>query len=85
MDLLKVAADRDRVGDHRAVVEHEHRHRAVGIDRTKRLGELLAIAQVDLFGRQADALFGREDTHAARARGGGAIVEFHLRLRDHPQ
>src|SRR4029079_11726216 len=43
-------------------------------------GQVLVVAQVDLHFRHGDALLGEKDAHPARARGGGAIVEFHRQV-----
>ena len=80
MGHLEVDADADRVGDAGAVIEFEHRHRGVRIDGAKLRAQLLAVAQVHLHGRHADALLGEKNTDPPRARGGGAIVELHLAI-----
>jgi hypothetical protein len=62
------------------VVEFEHRHCGIRIDGAERWSELLVVAQVDLHFRHGDTLLGEKDAHAARARGSGAIVEFHRQV-----
>jgi len=73
---LEIDAEADRIGDARAIIELQHRHGAIGIDRPEGFRELLAMAQIDLHGRQRDALLGQEDTDPPRARR-RRIIEFH--------
>ena len=77
MERLEINADADRVVDARAVIELERGHCRIRIDRAKFRRELLVVAQVDLRRRHGNTLLGEKNTNPSRARGGGAIVEFH--------
>mmetsp|Transcript_1028 Transcript_1028/g.2630 ORF Transcript_1028/g.2630 Transcript_1028/m.2630 type:complete len:258 (-) Transcript_1028:1078-1851(-) len=72
---LHIGRDGRVVGQHRALVGHQRRHRAVRVDAAERRAEMLAAAQVDLHGLVRQALFGQQDARAARAGGGGAVVQ----------
>jgi len=52
-------------------------NRAFGVDRAEFRGELLAGAQIDLYGRQGDPFFRQEDADATRVRCELIIVELH--------
>jgi hypothetical protein len=77
LDMLEIDADRQDVGDARPVIQLQHRHGAVRVDRAESVAELLALAQIHLDRRQHDPLLGQEDAHPTRARRNGAVVEFH--------
>src|SRR3984893_17530514 len=84
MQHFEIAADGDRFSDYSAVVEHQRRpplHRMYG---GIGIAALLQLPEIDLFGRNRDALLGQEDAHAARVRGAAAIVEFHRRFPLYP-
>ena len=77
MGLFEIAADRDRLADAGAVVEHERRHHAVGVHGAVFVAELLPLAGVDLDVRDLDPLLGNENPHPARAGRDRKFVEHH--------
>ena len=77
LQRLEIAADGDRLRDHGAVVEHERRHPLHRIDRGIGLGALRHCPEIDLLGRDLDALLGQKYAHPPRIGGAAAIVEFH--------
>jgi hypothetical protein len=74
---LEVPADRNRLGDHRAVIEHQHGHALQRIERGEFRGLVLERPEVDLLDRNRQSLFGKEDAHAARIGCAAAVVELH--------
>lgn len=72
--------DRRVVGEQGTVVGAQRRHRALGVDGAVGLAQLFAAAQVDGDRLVGDALLGKQDARAARARRGAAVVE-----RDHQE
>src|SRR4051812_7442849 len=77
LHLFEVAADGDRLGDHRAVVELERRRALHGIERRELRRLVLHLVDVDRHARNRDALFGQKDAHPPRVWGAGLLVEFH--------
>src|SRR6202789_395286 len=78
MQRFEIAADRDRFGDERAVVEFQHRQlpERILLEEFRRL--VLAPHQRDALLRHRDALLGKEDAHLARiGRGIVFTIEFH--------
>ena len=74
LNLLEVAADGDRLGDERTVVEFEDRHAPHGVLLPEGLLPVLGLAQVDRYDRDLDALLGQKDAYAAAVGGGGGFV-----------
>ena len=74
---LEVAADRDRLRDHRAVVEHQHRQPLHRIERREGVRLVCARAEVDWFDRDIDAFLGQEDAHPPRIWRPAAVIELH--------
>ena len=74
LDLLEVAADGDRLGDERAVVEFEDRNATHRVHLPEGLLPVLGLAQVDRHDRDLDALLGQKDAYAAAVGGGGGFV-----------
>ena len=78
MELLEIAADRDRFGDDRAVVELERRHALQRVDRGIG-GDLCAsLPEIDLLGRHRDALFGQEHLDPPGIGRPAAVIKLHL-------
>src|SRR6516164_1472779 len=77
VELFKVAANRNDVGNRRTAIEFEYRNHAIRIQRTERRRELFAVAQIDLRGRQGNTILDEKDSHATRAGCSDAVVKFH--------
>ena len=84
LQRLEIAADGDRFGDHGAVVEHKRRKPLHRIDCGESFGAMLLRANVDLLGRNLDALLGEEDAHPPRVGRAAAVVELHSRPHSYP-
>ena len=82
--LFEIAADGNRFGDRRSVVEFEEGHAMEGIHRRPWFLELRAVAHIELHDGDGHALFDEKHAHALGVGGGSEIVEFQggfLRVR----
>jgi hypothetical protein len=77
MKAFEVAADRDRFGDHGAVVQHQGRNPLERVDG--RIGRRFVLhrPEVDLLAGNRDAFFGQIDPHAPRIGRAAAVIELH--------
>lgn len=75
MQVLEVAADRNRFGNHAAIVENEDRHTLIRIEaREVGLAQRVEIAMLTL---DLDRFFGKKDAHAAGVRRGSRLDDLH--------
>ena len=74
---LKVVPDVRSAVQPRAVVQLQHGHRAVGVDRLELRAQLLSGTQIHLHGFNVQSFFGDEDSRPSGRGGRLAIVEFH--------
>ena len=84
MERLEVTADGDRLSDYGAIVELQRGHPLHRIDRRKRIAALLKLAEVNLLGRNRNALLGQEHANAARIGGAATVIELHPKSPFHP-
>jgi hypothetical protein len=78
MQSLEVAADGDRLRDHRAVVEHQRGNPHERVDRRIGRGLVLQRTKVHLLDRQADVLLGQENPRASRIGRPSAVIKLHV-------
>ena len=74
MQRFEVTADRDYLADARTVIELQDGNDAVGINAAEGLAELLAAAQINLYGLQIDTFFRQKNADASWAGCCPAIV-----------
>src|SRR6185437_13325541 len=79
-ERLEIAADGHRFCDYGAVVEHQRRNPLHWVDRSVLRRALLQGAEIYLFRRNGDALFGQEDTHPAGIRRAPGIIKLHRHI-----
>jgi hypothetical protein len=79
LQRLEIAANGDRFGDRGSVVENKRGEPLHRIDGGVSLTSVLQRADVDLFGRNANALLGQKYPHPARIGGAAAVIKFHRR------
>src|SRR3954468_16956528 len=77
LHFLEIAADGDRLGDHRAIVKLERRRALEGVERGEFRCFVLHLVDVDGHARHRDALLGEKNAHPPRVRSAGFLVEFH--------
>src|SRR5262249_20609796 len=77
MKPLQVAADRDRLGETRPVVELQHRHSAGWVLCQEFRSAALTSENIDILQRKLDSFFRREDTKPARILSHCMIVKLH--------
>src|SRR5262249_50191112 len=78
IECFEVAADRNRLGNDRSVIELEGRNALKWIDRGVRGRLVRQLAEVDLLGWHRDALFRLEHLHPARIGGATSVKELHF-------
>src|SRR5205814_1434849 len=78
MERFEIAADRDRLGNDRAVIELQGRHPLQRIDRGIGGRLVRQFAQIDLLGRHRDPLFRQEDLDPAGIGRPAPVIELHL-------
>ena len=78
LTLLEIAADGDRLGEARTVVELQHRHAGQRVLGDELGGEVALGGEVDLRLLDLDALLVQKDVDAAGVGGDGGRPEFHL-------
>src|ERR1700683_3183396 len=74
---LEVAADRDRLRNHGAVIKYQRRHPLHRIDRGVSLRALLQFSEIDLFARNLDALLAEENAYPPRIGRSAEVVKLH--------
>src|ERR1700683_1582214 len=79
MQLLEVAADRDTLGQHFAVVEFEHGDSTQRILLQKFRLPIYPLHDVDFFQRHLKTFLGQKDAHAAWVGSKFEIVNLHLK------
>src|SRR6516165_303104 len=77
MKPLQVAADRDRLGETRPVVELQHRHSAGWVPCEEFRSAALTSENIDILQRKLDSFFRREDANPARIWSYCMIVKLH--------
>ena len=77
MEPLQIAADRDRLGEIRPVVELQHRHSVGRILRQEFGPAVLTSENVDILHSKLDSPFRREDADPARIWSEGMTVKLH--------
>jgi hypothetical protein len=78
VERFEIAADRDRLGNDRAVIELKGRHPLQWIDRGVGGRLVRQFAQIDLLGRHRDPLFRQEDLDPAGIGRPAPVIELHL-------
>ena len=77
LQCFEIAADRDRFGDHSAVIENKGWYLLQWIDRRISRSLVLERSDIDLLFLDLDALFGQEYADPPRVGGTTAVVELH--------
>src|SRR5215471_3407691 len=77
MKPLQIAADRDRLGETRPVVELQHGHSAGWVLCEEFRGAALTSENIDILQRKLDSFFRREDANPARIWSYCMIVKLH--------
>src|SRR5262245_1149918 len=77
MQHFEISTNRDRLGDDRAVIEHERGHSLQWIDLRIFRSLVLQFPDIDLYGWHRNTLFSEEDTYAAGVRCKLAVIELH--------
>jgi hypothetical protein len=78
MQRFDVAADRNRLGEDRAIVEDQRGYPLQGIDRGEGRRLVRERAEVDLLGRYCDALFSQKYPHPSWVWCPSPVEELHL-------
>ena len=75
--LVQIPADRDRLGDHGAVVQFQERNAVERVHRGVGLGELVVLADIQFLDQNVDPGLGQIDADPLGIRRRAEIVEFH--------
>src|SRR5271154_217324 len=77
LEGLEIAADGDRLGNDRTVVEHQSRHPLQGIDGGIGLRALLQFTEVDRLRWNGDAFLSQKNTPPPRVWRPATVIELH--------